>query len=263
LRSDGSGHNIHHIDAVNTSGDIEAQGIQFEGFPLIITSASGNITPSQSQNNQIKYVLMSGFSPSGACTGITVAHVVAEVAYNAVNSWNSTFNTFGACQAMGGFDVVNGWFHDNFAFNNTTGFLTDSGTNTGVVVEFNQITNPTKTGMVIGGGNVYNNYRIQYNNINLSINGDAGILFNGNVASATVINNNITAGGSPSGVSGLVFRNSGNVGSDFEFNQIWNTFANDPVPGGNCVFNNWNQVGTPLGNLPNTQGTQCPPPTPR
>lgn len=266
LRTDGSGHNIHHIDAVNSASEIAVQNIKFEGFPLIITSASGNITPSQSQNNQIKYVLMSGFSPTGACTGITVAHVVAEVAFNVVNSWNSTFNTFGACQGMGGFDVVNGWFHDNFAFNNTNGFLTDSGTNTGVVVEFNQITNPQLHGMVVGSSdsrNVFNNYRIQYNNINLSVNNDTGILVNGNVASATIINNNITAGANPSSVKGLAFGNSNNVGSDFEFNQIWNTFANGPVPAGNCVFNNWNQVSNPLSNLPNTQSTQCPPPTPR
>ena len=260
LRSDGGGHNIHHINAVNTAGEIGAQNIIYEGFPLIIISASGLITPSQSPNNQIKYVLMSGFAPSGECTGITVAHVLAEVAYNAVNGWNSTFNTFGACQGMGGFDLQNTWFHDNFAFNNTNGFLTDSGTNSGVVVEFNQITNPTKHGMVVGGGKVYNNYRIQYNNINLSIHDDQGIIFNGNVAGATVTNNNITASGSPTGVHGLVFANLGNVGSDFEFNQIWNTFANGAAPVGNCVFNNWNQVGTPLGNFPNTQNSQCPPP---
>jgi hypothetical protein len=263
LRSDGGGHNIHHIDAVNVSSETERLDIKFEGFPIIIISASGLITPSQSPNNQIKYVLMSGFSPPpGGCTGITVAHVLAEVAFNVVNNWNSTYNMFGACQGFGGFDLQNTWFHDNIAYYGTNGFLTDSGTNSGVVVEFNQIISPLTNGMVVGGGNVNNNYRIQYNNISLSPSNQNGILFNGNVASAIVTNNNITLSGSSSGPKGLAYQGSGNVGSNFEFNQIWDTLSNTVSPG-NCVFNNWDEVGNPLSSLPNTQDTQCPPPTPR
>lgn len=149
------------------------------------------------------------------------------------------------------------WFHDNFAFNNDSGFLTDSLTNRGVIVEFNQILNPAKNGIVVGGGGIYDYFRIQYNTISIGQNNENGILLNGKVVGATVINNNILTAGAPSGLKGLAFGGSGNAGSVFEYNQINSRFSNGPVPSGNCVFNNWNQFSVQLSNLPNTQSGPC------
>lgn len=254
LRSSLGGHNIHNVNITGFAGEIGAPLTKYEGFPVFIQSV--NASPLRSNNNQVKYVLMSGPPGNGACTGITVDNAQTEVAYNVVNSWGP--NGYGKCNGLGGFIMDSSWFHDNFALNNTpAGFLVDSLTNRAVTVEFNQIINPQTQGILVGGAQIYDYFLLQYNTINISQNGVSGILFNGNVAGATVRNNDIIAGGPTSGVKGINFGGSGNTGSVFEFNQIASSFGNTPAPASNCVFDNWNESSVQLTNFPNTQSSAC------
>lgn len=254
LRSQLGNNNIHNLNVTNPAGEIPGQ----EAFPILI-QALYNTSPLQSTNNQVKYVLVSGLPPTGLCTGIAINNSQVEVAYNMVNSWG--FGGFGKCNGFGGFQMDSSWFHDNFAFNNTpAGFLDDSDTNRNVTVEFNQISNPQNEGILVGGADIYNNYTIQWNTIQLAQYNTAGILFNGKVLGATVTRNNITVSGSPGNTHGIWFgevNESSNTGNVFQYNQISSHFDNRTVPAGNCVYSNWNENGVQLTTLPNTQNNPC------
>jgi hypothetical protein len=249
LRSSQGGHKIHHLNVLNTAGEIAlgpASNEIFEAFPVRITSV--NTSPDASGGNFIQWVLMSTFGP-GRYTDITVDNVAAEVSYNVAN---------GGENGYGGFNMPLDWFHDNVAFNSPgNGFNVDSLVNRNVLFQFNRIVNPAQHGMVIGGGSTYDNFQIQYNTIELAINNGAGILFQGNVTGASVINNNIVSNVATTGTKGIQFTGSGNYGSQFQYNQISSRLGNDPAPFGNCVFNNWNEASVPLANFPNTQSVPC------
>ena len=73
LRGDLGGNNIHNI---NVNGYSAQSGI--EGFPVWIYSVE-NVLPTQSANNQIKYVLLGNSAPGAICTGITLANVQGEL----------------------------------------------------------------------------------------------------------------------------------------------------------------------------------------
>ena len=255
LRGDVGNNYIHNINVSNPSGET---GI--EAFPVLI-QAVNNKSPLTNTNNQVKYVLMGGLPPTGMCTGIAIDNAQTEVAFNVVNSWG--FGGFGHCTGFGGWSMDSSWFHDNFAFNNTpAGFLDDSLTNRNVTVEFNTIINPQTEGILVGGGGIYDYYKIQWNTIQLGQYNTAGILFNGNVVGATFTNNNITVSGSPGNTHGIWFGDHGpapatNTGNVFQYNQISSHFDNRSVPAGNCVYSNWNENGVQLTNLPNTQSTPC------
>jgi hypothetical protein len=249
LRGSAGGNYIHNIQVTNVSGET---GI--EAFPILIQTIT-NKSPLQNTNNQVKYVFMNNFATSGMCTGIAIDKAQTEVAYNVVYGWSPA--GFGICNAYGGWDMDSSWFHDNFAFNNTpAGFLDDSLTNRNVTVEFNQIINPQRQGILVGGGGLYDYYTIQWNTIQIAQNNVPGILFNGNVVGATVTRNNITVSGTPSGDTGISFGGS-NTGNVFQYNQIASRFGNAGVPGGNCVYFNWNENSVQLTNLPNTQSSPC------
>jgi len=249
LRGSLGGNYIHNIQVTNVSGET---GI--EAFPILIQTIT-NKSPLQNTNNQVKYVFMNNLATSGMCTGIAIDKAQTEVAYNVVYGWSPA--GFGICNAYGGWDMDSSWFHDNFAFNNTpAGFLDDSLTNRNVTVEFNQIINPQRQGILVGGGGLYDYYTIQWNTIQIAQNNVPGILFNGNVVGATVTRNNITVSGTPSGDTGISFGGS-NTGNVFQYNQIASRFGNAGVPGGNCVYFNWNENSVQLTNLPNTQSSPC------
>ncbi len=255
LRSNKGGHNIHNINVSNYASE---NGL--EAFPIWIVSVA-KVGSALSKNNQIKYTILGNSSPPpGLCTGITIANVQGEVAYNVANGWSSYGNTFGGCQGFGGWSLDNAWFHDNFALNNSASFLTDSLTNRTVTIEYNQFLNPSGWGMVIGGTGRYDYYTIQYNEIDLSNFGSTGILFQGDVTGANVTRNNITVQGTAGQNHGISFRananRSLNIGNALQFNQISSRASNDAVPAHNCVFNNTNEQGTP-GVIPNTQSAAC------
>jgi hypothetical protein len=114
----------------------------------------------------------------------------------------------------------------------------------------------------VGGGGIYDYYTIRWNTIQLGQNNTAGLLFNGKVIGASVTNNNFTVSGSPSTTHGIWFGDksfspSTNTGNIFEYNQIASHFDNSSIPGGNCVYSNWNESGFQLSNLPNTQSSPC------
>jgi hypothetical protein len=256
LRGDPGGNNIHNM---NVNGYAAQTGI--EAFPVWIYSVN-NVTPTQGDYDQIKYVVLGNSAPGAVCTGITLADVQGEVAYNVANGWSPYVNNFGGCQGYGGWNLDNAWFHDNTAFNNSTSFLVDSLANRSVTIEFNQFINPTGWGIVLGGGGTYDFFTIRYNTFLLANNHNVGIQLQGNVQNANINHNNILVSGPPPNVIAILFKASttGNLGNILQFNQVGEGISE--VPDGNCVYTNWDAFGNPLAFPPATQSTPCTAPMP-
>jgi len=259
LRGDPGGNNIHNIHVIGYAAQAS-----IEQFPVWIVSDT-NVIPTQGAYNQIKYVLLDNSAPGAVdahgapkCTGITLANVQGEVAFNVANGWSTYANNFGGCQGYGGWDLENAWFHDNIAFNNSTSFLIDSLTNRSVTIEFNQFTNPQYNGMVLGGGGIYDYFTIQYNTFSLATDHNVGILLQGNVHGANVTHNNVlVTSPPPPNVIAIFFQQftTGNLGNILQYNQVGEGIG--AVPDGNCVFTNWDTFGNPLASPPATQSTPC------
>jgi hypothetical protein len=254
LRGDPGGNNVHNINVNGYSAQAP-----IEAFPVWIYSVD-NIIPTQGAPDQIKYVLLGNSAPGGACTGITLAGVQGEVAFNVANGWSPYVNNFGGCQGYGGWSLENAWFHDNTAFNNSSSFLIDSLTNRSVTIEFNQFINPTGYGIVLGGGGMYDYFNIQYNTFSLANDHDVGILLQVNVRGANINHNNVLVVGPPPNVIAILFKQftTGNLGNVLQYNQVGEGIGE--VPDGNCVYINWDTFGNPLASPPPTQGTPCDPP---
>jgi hypothetical protein len=258
-------HHLHHLNVLHPSGEatqapLPLGGERLEDFPISINSLS-NSSPTQNAGNLIEYVLMSddpqtghcsGYPPAptplGRCTGIVVNNAAAEVRYNVVD---------GVENGIGGFNMPLVWFHDNFSFNNQgDGYITDSGINRNVLIQFNEVRNPGSNGIFVGGTQTYDDFQLQYNTVFLDRNNTNGILFNGNVIDASVINNNIIQSVTISGGSGITIGQTGDGNNQFEFNQISRGLANAHA-GTDCVFNNWDQFSVALANFANTQNSPC------
>ncbi|HEY2170031.1 MAG TPA: hypothetical protein VGJ30_10435, partial [Candidatus Angelobacter sp.] len=259
------GHHIHHLNVLGPSGEAtqSSAGETLEASPIFVSSLD-NVTPTQNAGNLIEYVLMSddpqnghcsGYPPPaphittlGRCSGIVVDNAAAEVRYNVVNGVENGF---------GGFNMPLVWWHDNYAFNNQgNGYITDSLVNREVLIQFNEIRNPGTNGILVGGLQTYNDFQLQYNTVFLARDRTSGILLNGNVTNASVINNNIIQSVTISGGGGIVIGQTGDGNNQFEYNQISRGLANTHT-GTDCVFNNWDQFSVPLSNFANTKSSPC------
>src|SRR5258708_7221508 len=88
LRADEGGHRIHHVNVINTSGEIGGLDIRIETFPVWIYSVQPTSKPEQNSGNIIDHVTMSQFH-AGQCTAIAVANAVAEVRDTAVHRYHT------------------------------------------------------------------------------------------------------------------------------------------------------------------------------
>jgi hypothetical protein len=253
-------HHLHHLNVINTSGEVAVPNETFEGFPIFVLSF--NASPTLNTGNLIEYVLMSDDQQNarcsgvtnasnvilGHCTGISIDNAAAEVRYNVVD---------GVENGIGGFLMPLVWFHDNFAFNNQgNGYITDSLNNRDVLIQYNEVRNPGMHGILVGGFQSYNDFQLQYNTVYLDRDRTTGILLHGNVTDASVINNNIIQAVPINSGNGITFDQTGNSNNQFEFNQISRGLTNSHS-GSDCVFNNWDQFSVPLANFANTQSGPC------
>jgi hypothetical protein len=243
------GHNyIHRVKVVGTADEAGP-----EAFPIGIASDGQQQTNEQNSGNLIEYVVMQQpeTPQSNISTAMVISEATGEVRFNVVNGYYNGY---------GGWNMSHVWFHDNFALNNINGVNIDSNINRDVLFQFNQITNPAKSGIVIGATATYNNFDLQYNTIAFNANSSnlrTGITVAGNVNGALVTRNNIVTNINASNVTGIGFLLSGNIANKFEFNQFSSAFNMVPAPPQNCVFSDWNESGVQLTNFPNTQSSPC------
>ncbi len=257
LRSNEGGHWIHHVNVINTSGEVGGISGKFETFPVWIYSVKPNSTPADNNGNLIESVTMSQFH-GGLCTAIAVANAVAEVRNNHVDGYQIGY---------GGWIMGAVWFHDNVAIRTEYGFNIDSLNNDGVRIESNQIIAPRKYGIVIGGGGTYTRFRLFRNTIQIKDGGVNGILLQGNVTKTTIENNTFTA--EKSGVGNSVAiknvsdgRQAGaNRDNVYQSNRIDSSlktaFRGPSQQSQNCFFGNVDEHGSPRRDLKDNHAGPC------
>ena len=245
LRSDQGGHFIHHLKVIHASGETH------EAFPIWIVSVNNPVPPAPAKNvgNIVEYVTMSNFG-KGKCTAIALANAAGEVRFNRVESYFI---------AYGGWNLSHGSrFHDNVSVNTVFGFNVDSLSNTGFVIEHNQIVHPAKYGIVVGETGTFTNFELRDNTILLNASHSIGILFQGHASQGVVIGNSLTPEGTPSGVKAFAVKGSGNTGNNFQYNKIPDSFSvDDGIRKSSCAFSNRTPAGAPLKDFPDTQGKPC------
>ena len=258
LRSNTGGYWVHRVNVINNAGEVGRIRIANEAFPINIQSETS--TPSDStrtsSNSIIEYVTMSNFGAHSG-TAITLGNANAEVRYNYVN---------GADIGYGGWDMGAANFHDNFAVDCTYGFNIDSLTNYGTNIQFNDINFPRHFGIVIGGGGTYTHFWLLYNTIRLydtlsrfgttSI----GLVLQGDVTTSVFARTNFLS--TDSDIAILV-RGSSNAGNAIQDNQISSYLDIEFDPPSytfqNCIFGNWDELGTPRSDFPDNVDSPCVP----
>jgi hypothetical protein len=254
LRSNEGGHWIHHVNVINTSGEVGGMAGKFETFPVWIVSMQPNSSPSQNHGSIIENVTMSQFH-GGLCTAIAVANAVAEVRNNSVDGYQIGY---------GGWSMGQVWFHDNVAIGGEYGFNIDSLNNDGVRIESNQIIAPKKFGFVIGGGGTYTNFRIANNTVQIKDGGVSGILFQGNVTKSVVIGNTFqSAGGNSLAIKSYspgrqTGPNENNMYQSNQINSSLKTVFNAPSQQSkNCFFGNVDEHGNPRKDIRDNHTGPC------
>jgi hypothetical protein len=257
LRANEGGHWIHHVNVINTSGEVGGIHVKFETFPVWIYSVKLNSTPADNNGNLIENVTMSQFH-GGACTAIAVANALAEVRNNQVDGYQIGY---------GGWIMGAVWFHDNVAVHTEYGFNIDSLNNDGVKIESNQIIAPKKFGFVIGGGGTYTRFHIFRNTIQIKDGGVSGILFQGNVTKSVIEGNTLTAERSAAGNS-LAIKNysaSRQIGANqdniYQSNRIDSSlktaFYAPSRQSQNCFSGNVDERGNPRKDLKDNHAGPC------
>jgi hypothetical protein len=267
LRSDQGGHWIHDVNVTGGSGDVGFSNVVFETFTVRIWGNVHPPDPQQNTNNLIEHVNVSnpglpvlrGSPPGGAVDGIVVNNAVAEVRNNVVDGYTLGFGGW----AMGAVS-----FHDNVAKNCKYGFNTDSFSNSGVMVESNQIVHPGAYGIVIGGGDgsaVFKDWNVFNNSIQLNQANSVGLVLRGQVQNATFSGNTIAADGSARNLTAIwsypAASGLQNLGNTFQNNQIDKTltinFAQDPNFNTNCRFQNRDLQGQARQDFPDNSSAKC------
>ncbi|MBZ5524168.1 MAG: hypothetical protein LAP21_18185 [Acidobacteriia bacterium] len=247
LRSDQGGHFIHHMKVINAAGETS------EAFPIWVLSVNNPVPPAPPKNtgNTVEYVTMSNFG-KGKCTAIALANAAGEVRFNRVESYFI---------AYGGWNLSRGArFHDNVAVNTVYGFNVDSLSNTGFMIDHNQIVHPAKYGIVVGEAGTFTNFELLDNRIFLDSSRSIGILFQGHASQGVIARNSITAEGTPDGVKAFASKGPDNTGNNFQYNKISDSFSVDQsLRKSGCAFSNQNPAGAPHRNLPDTQVRPCVP----
>jgi hypothetical protein len=205
--------------------------------------------PPKNVGNIVEYVTMSNFA-KGKCTAIALANAAGEVRFNRVESYFIGY---------GGWDLSHGArFHDNTSVNTVFGFNVDSLSNTGFVIDHNQIVHPAKYGIVVGETGKFTNFELRDNTILLNESHSIGILLQGHVSQALVAGNSITAEGTPRGVKAFASKGPGNTGNNFQYNKIADSFSvDDGIRKSSCAFSNRNSSGAAFKNFPDTQAKPC------
>src|SRR5262249_2481129 len=256
LRANEGGNWIHHVNVINTSGEVGGKFGTFEIFPVWIVSVS-NTNPAQNNGNLIENVTMSQFH-GGLCTAIAVANALGEVRNNYVDGYQIGY---------GGWSMGEEWFHDNGAIRTEYGFNIDSLKNDGVKIESNQIIAPRKYGFVIGGGGTYTRFHIFKNTVQIKDGGVTGIVFQGNVTKSVVEDNTLTAERSAGGNS-LAIKNysdgrhtGANQDNIYQSNRIDSSlkaaFYAPSRQSQNCFFSNVDEQGKPRKDLKDNHAGPC------
>jgi hypothetical protein len=255
LRSYEGRHRIHDLNVINLAAEIGAINPRWEAFPIWIASVDRS-RPDQNRDNIIERVNMSR-SFDLVCTAIAVANATAEVRNNLVDGYQIGY---------GGWDLHGTVFHDNTAINTDYGFNIDSLVNQGVRIERNQIIHPRKYGFVIGGSGTYANFKFLNNTVQIDRSGVMGILFNGNVTRATIQGNKILAENSGTRATAIknysASREAGpNRDNIYQSNQIGAgmtiVFQKPSEKSQNCFFDNRDERGNPLKDVPDNHGGPC------
>src|SRR6267142_1540943 len=245
LRSDVGGHYVHHVSVINASGETR------EAFPIWISSVNNPVPPAPPKNtgNIVEHVDMKLFG-KGKCTAIALSNAAGEVRFNRVESY---FIGYGGWQLSRG-----AHFHDNIAFKTVFGFNIDSLSNTGWVIDHNQVVQPEKYGIVIGEKGSFTNFELLDNKIVLNQPHSIGILLQGHAAQGTIARNTILAEGPASGAKAFANKGPDNTGNSFLNNKISDSLEMDSgLRKSNCFFSNQNQAGAAHRNVPDTQSKPC------
>lgn len=257
LRSDGGRNWIHDVNVIRLGLEIGQIGGQWEAFPIWIVSIN-NKSPDQDRGNIIENVVMTQ-SFGGACTSIAIANAVAEVRNNVVEGYGIGY---------GGWSLGETVFHDNTAINTEYGFNIDSLVNRGVRIENNRIIHPRLYGVVVGGDGTYADFRFLNNKIEIDRAGVIGFVLRGNVKGAIIISNKILSD-NPYGPHAMAIRSyagdklSGpNVADAYESNVIAAgmavSFNTSFEKAQNCFFDNRDEYGNALKDLPDNHNGSCP-----
>jgi len=256
LRSDQGGHHIHDVKVINVEGEIGGIDIKWEAFPVWIVSIN-NPSPTRNGGNVIEKVSMSQSFGKTGCA-ITVANAMAEVRHNEVNGYPIGY---------GGWKMEQVYFHDNTATDTEYGFNVDSLPNTEVRIEGNRIVHPRKYGIVVGGDAPFTNFKILNNTLLINQSGVIGLYFRGNVSGAVVAGNTFTVENSKAGKSTAIQSTAlrGDAGpsrdNSYQGNQITAGMKIVFQPGRgreqNCFFQNHDEHGAPLRDLPENHNGPC------
>ena len=258
LRSDMGGHWIHDIAVINAAAEIGAVNNRWEAFPIWIVSVNKS-QPAQNRDNIIEKVTMSR-SFDLVCTAIAVANATAEVRNNLVDGYQIGY---------GGWDLHGTVFHDNIAINTDYGFNIDSLVNRDVRIERNQIIHPRKYGFVVGGPGTYADFKFLNNTVQIDRSGAAGFIFIGNVTGAAIVGNKIVPD-TPSAARATAIKNYSagreagpNRDNIYQSNQIGSgmaiVFQKPSEKSQNCFFDNRDERGNPLKDLPDNHNGPCIP----
>lgn len=255
LRADQGGHWLHDLKIINVAGELGAVDGHWETFPVWIVSMKDDYKPLQDKGNVIEHVTMTQYG-GGACTAIAVANAVAEVRNNTVEGYGIAF---------GGWSMGPVWFHDNTAMDTEYGFNIDSLRNEGVRIEHNRIIHPRKYGIVIGGGGTYSNFKIIENTIEMDKSGVTGLIFQGSVTGAEVLQNSILAVSSvkATAISNYAagLRAGANVNNVYQSNRISAglqvKFRGLSWRSRSCIFGNLDENGKPSKSLPDNRAGAC------
>lgn len=256
LRTGRGGHWIHDVTVTNTAGETGGIDIKWEAFHVMIVSMH-NSTPSQSTGNLVENVTMrESFGPTGC--GIIIANATGEVRNSSVEGYPIGF---------GGWKMGEIYFHDNTATDTEYGFNIDSWDNKGVRIEANQIMHPRKYGIVVGGEQIFTDFRIVNNNVQIGRPGVVGLMFRGNVTRSVIAGNKFIAEGAAAGRSFAirnysVSRRAGaNQDNSYQQNQISSrlkvVFDSPSQKSQNCFFRNRDERGAPLKDLPDNRDGPC------
>ena len=256
LRSDMGGHWIHDVNVINAAAEIGAINTRWEAFPIWIASVNKS-QPDQNRDNIIERVTMSR-SFDLVCTAIAVANATAEVRNNLVDGYQIGY---------GGWDLHGTVFHDNTAINTDYGFNIDSRVNQDVRIERNHIIHPRKYGFVVGGPGTYADFKFLNNTVQVDRSGAIGFIFIGNVTGAAIVGNKIVAD-TPSAARATAIKNYSagreagpNHDNTYQANQIGAGMAivlqNPSEKLHNCFFDNRDERGSPLKDLPDNHGGPC------
>lgn len=250
LRSNEGGHWIHHVNVINTVGEVGGMNVKYETFPVWVDSVPSS-DPTRSHGNLVEHVTMSQWH-GGLCTAIAVSNALVEVRNNYVEGYHIGY---------GGWGMGPVWFHDNVADRTDYGFNIDSLNNDGVKIESNQIIAPKKYALVVGGSAVYTRFRIFRNTIQIKDGGVTGILFQGNVTKSIIEDNTITAERSSGGIAvknSTGWRTGANQDNIYQSNRIDSSlktaFSKQSL---NCFFGNVDENGKPRKDMKDTHAGPC------